>query len=129
MARFAPGPVLTESVVYDSFDNALVILSDGPVRWRIIRERSHVSLEAASHNAPDEWYEATFLEQVLRGEPENEAAPLEYPRATLSSVIARFEKLREPTLAAFGPMSRWGPVREDLRGAKARWAARLYRRH
>src|SRR5262245_10109927 len=116
VAHLEPRPRMVSFEAFTSFGDAIVVLSDGPVLWQLIRERGNVTLDAASVHAPEEWYEAEFLERVMLGEPETPASPGGPPaQAPLSSAIARLEKLRERVLASFGSVRTWQPVREQVK--------------
>lgn len=113
IAALEPRPAIVASEVFPTFDDAIVVLHDGNVRWRLIRERTDVALQAASLRNPDEWYDAAFVEALSFGSADPE--PTGYPQRTLDSAIAQLVKLRPAIQQSFG--SDWAATRQALREA------------
>ena len=96
----------------------MVIVDDGSVLWRLIRERSNVSLQAAAAaQSPEEWFDASLLEAVCLGKTTDEKNT--YPTRTLESAVAQLIALRTVVRESF--TSNWKATRRRLQQTAAQW--------
>lgn len=102
-----------------SFDDAIVELRDGHVVWRIVRERSVLSLVAAPAWDSKMWYDADLLSRFLGAGSNTEdrssrILPLaEMTKITVQDVIEELEKIRKPVATAFSQPT-WHETRRRL---------------
>jgi hypothetical protein len=101
----------------NAFDDALVELQDGITRWRIIRERSILSLVAAPERDCLNWYDLDLLKRLFRLTTRTRRkihGVTEPSTATVEDLVAELQQIRSKVAAAFAP-SRWNATRRRLR--------------
>ena len=102
----------------DSFGDALVELQDGDVRWRVIRDRSILSLVAAPELDCLNWYDTDLLKRLLRLPAKARGnvgrGGAELSTATVEDLITELQQIRSKVSAAFAP-SRWDSTHRRLR--------------
>ena len=113
VAHLAPRPRIIYFEEFDSFDNAIAILEDGAVRWRLLRERSDVGVQASSSQDPEEWYDIATTESLLGV---TEPASSGYPQRTLEAAVRRIARLRSELQRLFGPD--WTVTRRSLKRSR-----------
>ena len=99
IANLTPVMRVSSFETFKSFGDAILILQDGDVRWRLIRERSNVHVQASSSQGPDKWHNIAEIE-AMYGVITPQIAG--YPAQTLETAIERMVRVRSDLHRSFG---------------------------
>ena len=133
--RMRPPLTVTASAETGSFDDAYVEMRDGRVLWRIIRERSVLTLILAPEFDRRVWYDADLVHRffgskdlvrrdVGRGSTEELRQLM---TISLQDLMEDLERLRSSVMTAFDE-SAWEQTRQQLNELGRRRDAELFGR-
>jgi len=122
LAELEPPLRIVSSETFDTFDDAIVVLDDGPVLWRLIRERSDVGVQAASSQHASEWYDIAPIERVLGTAASSSTG---FPAQSLDKAMQRLTAVRPAVRQAFA--RDWNATRRALKREVDAWNAEIGR--